>query len=241
MLQTIGTFEEIAMPQNGIYHVGITALSEAFSKNKNLQILNLNDNTLGSKGSRALAKAIRNLQGLRSLNLGDCLLKTKGAEHIADAIGRTHLQLEDVNFESNEIRTSGGVAIAKAVGNKPNLAKVLLDANQFGEEGREEIRKVLTDAGHADALGSFEDDESDASDEEEDDEVEDEEEVEEEEEEEDEVKKTKDDSIHDVEKPIARIESCTVSEFLEKPTGDRLLALGANRVNTLLMEAKVIN
>ena len=82
----IGTLEEVAMPQNGIYHVGITALSEAFTYNKNLQVLNLNDNTRGEKGAEAIANALPSLQKLRVINFGDCLLKTKGALSLAKGI-----------------------------------------------------------------------------------------------------------------------------------------------------------
>lgn len=45
----VKSLEEITMPQNGIYHEGITALSSALRENTNMQILNLNDNTIGLK------------------------------------------------------------------------------------------------------------------------------------------------------------------------------------------------
>ena len=54
--QAMGTLVEVSMPQNGITHTGITALSEALSFNRNLQILNLSDNTFTVKGSRSIAK-----------------------------------------------------------------------------------------------------------------------------------------------------------------------------------------
>lgn len=41
--KAVGTLEEVAMPQNGIFHVGIAALASAFSTNPNLRKLNLND------------------------------------------------------------------------------------------------------------------------------------------------------------------------------------------------------
>lgn len=74
------------MPQNGIYHVGITALSEAFKENRGLKVLNLNDNTFGEKGAEAIGKVLVNLQELKQINFGDCLLKTKGALLIAKGI-----------------------------------------------------------------------------------------------------------------------------------------------------------
>ena len=82
------------MPQNGIYHVGITALSEAFMQNPNLRVLNLNDNTVTKKGAVALAVALRSLQKLEEINLGDCLLRTKGAISIAEALADGHRELQ---------------------------------------------------------------------------------------------------------------------------------------------------
>lgn len=58
----VGSLEEVAMPQNGIYHLGISALSESLRENENLKILNLNDNTIGPKGAQTLAYALELLQ-----------------------------------------------------------------------------------------------------------------------------------------------------------------------------------
>lgn len=82
------------MPQNGIYHVGIKALSESLAKNPNLKTLNLNDNTVTQKGATSIAKALPHLQKLRILNLGDCLLRTGGATVLANALAEKHLDLE---------------------------------------------------------------------------------------------------------------------------------------------------
>ena len=62
----IGTLEEVQMPQNGIYHPGITALSEAFAKNPNMRHINLNDNTFTAVGAKAMAEnALPILNGLQ--------------------------------------------------------------------------------------------------------------------------------------------------------------------------------
>lgn len=58
----IQTLEHVAIPQNGIYHVGIAALSNGFRQNSNMKILNLNDNTIGQKGAMALADALEYMQ-----------------------------------------------------------------------------------------------------------------------------------------------------------------------------------
>lgn len=86
------------MPQNGIYHPGIAALSQALTKNPNLKILNLNDNTLTEKGATSIANVLPHLQKLKSLNLGDCLLRTGGATVLANALADQHLDLEVSNI-----------------------------------------------------------------------------------------------------------------------------------------------
>jgi Ran GTPase-activating protein 1 len=94
VFKALGTLEEVVMPQNGIYHAGITALSEAFMHNANLRVLNLNDNTVTVKGAVALAAALPSLQKLQEINLGDCLLKTKGAMLFAAALAEGHKELQ---------------------------------------------------------------------------------------------------------------------------------------------------
>lgn len=94
LFQRLGSLQEISMPQNGIYHVGVSALSEALTKCPQLRELNLNDNTLTWRGAAALANALPGLQHLRLLNLGDCLLKSKGAIILAEALTQGHQNLE---------------------------------------------------------------------------------------------------------------------------------------------------
>ncbi|KPJ20783.1 Ran GTPase-activating protein 1, partial [Papilio xuthus] len=91
----MGTLEEIAMPQNGIYHKGVSALSEAFKHNPNLSCLNLNDNTISSKGAKAIANVLPGLKKLKSINFGDCLLKSKGAKALAKAFKDNSMLLEN--------------------------------------------------------------------------------------------------------------------------------------------------
>lgn len=62
VFEKVGTLETVAMPQNGIYHVGISALSNAFKNNPNMKVLNLNDNTITWKGAEALAEALVSMQ-----------------------------------------------------------------------------------------------------------------------------------------------------------------------------------
>ncbi|XP_055377299.1 ran GTPase-activating protein [Condylostylus longicornis] len=184
----VKTLEEIAMPQNGIYHIGIAALSDGFKENENMRVLDLNDNTITSKGAVSLASAFKSMQKLRKINFGDCLLKTKGALLLAEAIQNSHADLEILELESNEIEMNGGITVASAVGNKENLKILNLDCNQFGGEGCITIQEIMEGNGKLDCLASMENDEGDddgVDDTENEDEAENEDDYEEEEEAED--------------------------------------------------------
>ncbi|XP_048467031.1 ran GTPase-activating protein 1-like [Rhincodon typus] len=63
----IGTLEEVQMPQNGITHQGISALALSFTKNANLRVLNLNDNTFTETGAIYMAEVCLHLLELLHL------------------------------------------------------------------------------------------------------------------------------------------------------------------------------
>ena len=67
--QLMGSLEEVSMPQNGINHPGITALSEAFKVNKNMRYINLNDNTFTEVGAKSMAKVSLTYNTVYSFNL----------------------------------------------------------------------------------------------------------------------------------------------------------------------------
>lgn len=58
-------------------------------------------------------------------------------------------------MEQNHIRGDGGLAIIKSLENKPHFKFLLLDGNQFGEEGIELLKEEFTKTKVKDALGSF--------------------------------------------------------------------------------------
>lgn len=94
VFQMIGTLQHLSMPQNGIHHVGISALADALTHNPDLQHLDLNDNTFTEKGSEAMAHSLPMLQKLEVINFGDCLVKSNGATVIAEALRDGHMELK---------------------------------------------------------------------------------------------------------------------------------------------------
>ncbi|XP_003377318.1 putative leucine Rich repeat-containing domain protein [Trichinella spiralis] len=81
--QTIGTLEEIVMPQNGITGPGITELLKAFSKNPSLKKIDLSDNTFSKDAAFSLKDMLKQLKQLEFVNFDDCLLRNHCAEHLA--------------------------------------------------------------------------------------------------------------------------------------------------------------
>ncbi|XP_018022102.1 ran GTPase-activating protein 1 [Hyalella azteca] len=151
IFRRLGSLEEVAMPQNGIFHEGIAALAEALSHNPNLRVLNLNDNTFTKKGGVAMAKYLPKMQALEVINFGDCLLKTSGASALAVALMPGHMKLKELYLDGNELTAEGGLSVVEAVQNKPNLTKLMMDDNMFGERGQEMIENFLRDVGKLDA------------------------------------------------------------------------------------------
>ncbi|CAH1155792.1 unnamed protein product [Phaedon cochleariae] len=232
VFKMVGTLEEISMPQNGIYHPGISALSDAFTHNKNLQVLNLNDNTIGPKGAEAIASAMPNLQNLREINFGDCLLKTKGALLLAESLKNFHQNLEELTLGFNEIKKNGGIGIVEAMANKSKLKQLILDGNQFGEQGQEEIKKKLKEIGKLHTLGSLEENESEDSEEDTDDEN-----VDDESEEHSEIEHSeKENDV--IEVPPSIPTTITVEEFLKTPSSNNFLALGNDRIDLIFRYVK---
>ena len=107
---------------------------------------------------------------MQDINFGDCLLRTDGAYMFAEALSDNHLQLEIVDLSSNDMNSDAALALTSAMKNKPNLKKLNLDGNCFGDESAQRLRDAMKEALCPDALTEFEDLEgSDAADDEDED------------------------------------------------------------------------
>jgi Ran GTPase-activating protein 1 len=166
---------EVHMPQNGINAAGITALADSFSVNTNLRHINLSDNTFTEKGSISMAKALPSLKQLEVINFDDCLVRTSGAKALANALTNNNPELQVLRLSGNEIAKDGAKAVVGAVTTKHNLKTLDLNCNQLGENGIENIKRILQSANKIEALQSLSDDEG-SEDEDENEEDEDEEE-----------------------------------------------------------------
>lgn len=214
------SLEEVAMPQNGIYHEGIAAVAKGLMSNKNLRILNLNDNTFTLKGATKMAQALKHLEHLESINFGDCLIKTPGAIAIAQALKEGHNELKEVNLGYNELTLEGGCAVVEAVKDKPLLELLELDGNKFGAEGVEKLESLMDAAGKLDKLCAFSDDEGGDEEEEDDDD--------------EEPKDDDDQEAGDAPTRSPAKAGCTPEEFLSGPTAAKLAQLGSEGPQNLV-------
>ncbi|XP_041939538.1 ran GTPase-activating protein 1b [Alosa sapidissima] len=241
--QLMRSLEEVHMPQNGINHQGVTALAGAMQHNPDLRVLNLNDNTFTKRGALPMAQALRHLRNVQVINFGDCLVRSEGAIAIAAALREGLPILKELNLSFGELSEAAALVVARCVKDKPQLEKLDLNGNCFGEEGCEAVREALESMNMADMLGSLSDDEGepDEDDDEDDEEIEEQSDDEEEQEENglDESQGSSDGDGSPV-KPSDRVSpafSPDLQAFLTSPTAEKLLDLGAKR--TLLIEQQV--
>ncbi|XP_062605951.1 ran GTPase-activating protein 1-like [Saccostrea cucullata] len=232
VFKALGSLEEVAMPQNGIYAEGITALADAFAENKNLRVMNLSDNTFTQKGGKNMAKILPKLQNLEVINFGDCLVRTEGAIALSNALKEGHQKLKELNLSGNEINKRGAGIVAENMENKVNLTRLDLNCNMLGEDGIEEVKGTMEAMGKLDILASLSDDEGseeedgggDQSDEEDvgHDDVEGEE--------------VNDPALQVKGKAITPNKQTTAKDFLAFPSPSKLLQLGSGRVQAIREE-----
>ncbi|KNC97149.1 GTPase-activating protein RNA1 [Spizellomyces punctatus DAOM BR117] len=170
------SLREIRMPQNSIRPEGIQVLMEALAACKNLEHLDLQDNTFTDVGSRSLAKVLPTWEKLRILHVGDCLLSASGSLAVLKALTPGHLNLERLHLAFNEMDSEGAGYVAGMLLNKKNLVAIELNGNAFDPEGDavRDIKRVLLGHGHEEALDEL--DEMEWEEEEEEEEAEEEEE-----------------------------------------------------------------
>lgn len=104
-LVNVKALEVLEMPQNGIRVKGIRSLADVIQRcSKSLRVIDLNDNTVTPKGAKALSRALSTCSSLEVLNLGDCLLKTKGGISILKGIlAARPSSLRVLNLSGNEM------------------------------------------------------------------------------------------------------------------------------------------
>lgn len=183
-LRNHSDLETVRLYQNGIRPAGVEKLiQQGLSRNKKLQVIDLQDNTLTTRAATALAEALQSWPDLVELNLADCLLKPKGSLILADhlANGESKKRFTTLKLQYNELEGDALKRLVRFVSEKAPVLEVLeLNGNRF-EEDSEDIKAItetfeLRGLGELDELDELEEldsDEEDEDDEDEDDTFED--------------------------------------------------------------------
>jgi len=189
----------VKMVQNGIRAEGIaTLLREGLGGCKEVEVVDLQDNTFTIVGSRALAEVVGGWGSLRELGAGDCLLSGRGSGLVFGVLGKgANKGLRVLRMGYNEVDEGALKELLGAVkgGGLEELQRVELNGNKFSEDDEKvtHLRELLDE--RREAAGEEEGEEWGLDDlddmEEESDEEEDEDEEERAEEEEEEEANTK--------------------------------------------------
>jgi Ran GTPase-activating protein 1 len=154
--KALGGLKEVKMPQNGIRMEGIEDIVEGLRQCRDLESLDLQDNTATKTGTRAIVKALPSWPNLRHLNLSDCLISSVGGVALGTALGDgSNPKLESLKLQYGEFdgKTVELLAVAVAQHLK-GLTCLELNGNRFAEDDEcvEELRKALALHGNEDAL-----------------------------------------------------------------------------------------
>lgn len=151
----------VRLYQNGIRPQGcINLIKHGLAYNKNLHVLDMQDNTFTTVASETLAQYLTNWAHLKELNLNDCLLKGPGSHAILKVLKENKFDnLETLKLQYNELTQHSLEHLlipAFQSGNLPCLASLELNGNRFEEDSEPlELLPTLFD-GELDELDDLE-------------------------------------------------------------------------------------
>lgn len=167
------TLKTVKMVQNGIRPEGIERLlRDGLSHCKEIETLDLQDNTFTLVGARMLAGLVPTWTKLEDLGVSDCLLTARGGVLLGEALQKNQTpDLKKLRLQYNEIDLSGLKELKQAIVDAlPKLEALEMNGNKFSEEDPliEELRELFSDRGF-EGLDELDDMEEDSEDEDEDD------------------------------------------------------------------------
>jgi Ran GTPase-activating protein 1 len=127
----------VKMTQNGIRQEGISHLLRfGLSHCKELEVLDMQDNTFTVMGAGALSEVLSTWTKLKELGVGDDLLGATGSIKVFDALGKGETKdVEILRLQYNDITSSGVKTLLQAVKDGlPRLRRVELNGNKFNED-----------------------------------------------------------------------------------------------------------
>ncbi|XP_076952182.1 RAN GTPase-activating protein 2-like [Bidens hawaiensis] len=139
---------EIYLSYLNLENEGTIALANALMQpDLELEIIEMAGNNITSEAAaKALADClISNKHSLTRINLSENELKDSGAVMIANALGDGFGQLCVVDLSTNGVETGGAVALAKAVVGKPGFRLLNVNGNFLSYDGVEVVKGIFKD------------------------------------------------------------------------------------------------
>eukprot|EP00565_Helicotheca_tamesis_P008513 CAMPEP_0185725720 /NCGR_PEP_ID=MMETSP1171-20130828/1910_1 /TAXON_ID=374046 /ORGANISM="Helicotheca tamensis, Strain CCMP826" /LENGTH=505 /DNA_ID=CAMNT_0028393913 /DNA_START=44 /DNA_END=1561 /DNA_ORIENTATION=+ len=115
-------------------------------KVKNIERLDLADNSFGPEGANNLGTALGRCSNLKYLNLRDCLLEDDGTGIVCRAIWSSDSPIEHLDISGNEITRHGAKSVAELIEENETLKVLLLEENELTSLGVKTIAKALEGA-----------------------------------------------------------------------------------------------
>jgi Ran GTPase-activating protein 1 len=152
--------KSVKMTQNGIRQEGISHLLRSGLRHcKDLEVLDMQDNTFTVMGAGALSEVVPNWTKLKELGVGDDLLGATGSVKVFEALAKGETKsIEVLRLQYNDINTKGVKSLLQAAKNgMPKLRRIELNGNRFDEEdlGIQALADLLSE--RKDAEGKEED------------------------------------------------------------------------------------
>ncbi|KAJ8766426.1 hypothetical protein K2173_022485 [Erythroxylum novogranatense] len=108
-----------------------------------LEVLDMAGNDITAEAAPSLAACIATKQHLIKLNLGENELKDEGAIQISKALEEGHIELKEVDMNTNSLGRVGARSLAKVVVQKPVFELLNINGNYISDEGIDEVKEIF--------------------------------------------------------------------------------------------------